>query len=53
MQDYEKRIIKKIYKISKLYRNGTLEQRVEVGKLMEGKSKIFVNYKCQVNHVNF
>ena len=34
MQDYEKKLIKKIYKISQLYKNGTQEQRIQVGKIM-------------------
>ena len=34
MQNYEKKLIKKIYKISQLYKNGTQEQRLQVGKIM-------------------
>ena len=34
MQDYEKKLIKRIYKISQLYKNGTQEQRLQVGKIM-------------------
>lgn len=34
MQDYEKKLIKKIYRISQLYKNGTQEQRLQVGKIM-------------------
>lgn len=39
MQDYEKKLIKKIYKISQLYKNGTQEQRLQVGKIMTENRK--------------
>lgn len=39
MQDYEKNLIKKIYKISQLYKNGTQEQRLQVGKIMTENRK--------------
>ena len=43
MQEYEKKMIKRIYKISQLSKNGTQNQRVEVGKIMTGKRKISKN----------
>ena len=39
MQEYEKEMNKRIYKISQLYKNGTQKQRIEVGKIMTGKGK--------------
>lgn len=39
MQNYEKKLIKKIYKISQLYKNGTQEQRLQVGKIMTENRK--------------